>query len=207
MAVVIYRDAERRGIYLALFTDPEGDSCFSIYQISWIKRKKWLFVNQKRRLVGTLFTIYKHFGDFVKCILMILLQIQHEKNFLPTSKHRQAKVRRFLGICLNDCFIYCSNFVFRKCLETRRHLGRDPFNQNFRKFRSKTRWISSVQPEKFRKKWSTFWGVPLFPVGPVWILVEWIAPLGSGSKTVNSQGYYELREPIKTRENFYSLIW
>ena len=34
--------------------------------------------------------------------------------------------------------------------------GRDPFNQNFRKFRSKTQWISSVQPEKFRKKWSTF---------------------------------------------------
>ena len=30
----IYRDAKRRGIYLALFTDPEGDNCLSIYQIS-----------------------------------------------------------------------------------------------------------------------------------------------------------------------------
>ena len=30
----VYRDAKRRGIYLALWTDPEGDSCFSIYQIS-----------------------------------------------------------------------------------------------------------------------------------------------------------------------------
>ena len=29
--------------------------------------------------------------------------------------------------------------------------GRDPFNQTFRKFRSKTQWIGSVQPEKFRK--------------------------------------------------------
>ena len=29
--------------------------------------------------------------------------------------------------------------------------GRDPFNQNFGKFRSKTQWIGSVQPEKFRK--------------------------------------------------------
>ena len=56
-------------------------------------------------------------------------------------------------------------------------LGRDPFNQNFRKFRSKTQWIGSVQPEKFRKNGSTFWGGPLFPVGPVGILVEWIAPL------------------------------
>ena len=30
----------RQGIHLALFTDPEGDSCFSIYQISWIEMKK-----------------------------------------------------------------------------------------------------------------------------------------------------------------------
>ena len=31
--------------------------------------------------------------------------------------------------------------------------------------------------------------------------------LGSGRKTVNSQGYSELWEPIKMRENYYSLIW
>ena len=36
------------------------------------------------------------------------------------------------------------------------NIGRDPFNQNFRKFRSKIQWISSVQPEKFRKNGSTF---------------------------------------------------
>ena len=39
-----------RGIYLALQTDPEGGSCFSIYQISWIKIKKKLFVNKRRHL-------------------------------------------------------------------------------------------------------------------------------------------------------------
>ena len=33
----INRDAKRRRIYPPLFTDPEGDSCFSIYQIRWIK--------------------------------------------------------------------------------------------------------------------------------------------------------------------------
>ena len=27
--------------------------------------------------------------------------------------------------------------------------GLDPFNQTFQKFRSKTEWIGSVQPEKF----------------------------------------------------------
>ena len=75
--------------------------------------------------------------------------------FIPTSKHREAKVRRFLGICLYDCFIYSSN----KCLETRRHLG-------------------------------------------------------SGRKTVNSQGYSELREPIKTPKiaihwfgKYYNIIY
>ena len=40
--------------------------------------------------------------------------VQQESNFLPTSKHRQPYVRRFFGICLYDCFIYSSNFVFRK---------------------------------------------------------------------------------------------
>ena len=32
------------------------------------------------------------------------------------------------------------------CFET---YGRDPFNQNFRKFRSKTEWIASAQSETF----------------------------------------------------------
>ena len=32
-----YRDAKRQGIYPPLFTDPEGESCFSIYQFRWIK--------------------------------------------------------------------------------------------------------------------------------------------------------------------------
>ena len=35
--VDIYRDVKCQGIYPPLFTDPEGDSCFSIYQIRWIK--------------------------------------------------------------------------------------------------------------------------------------------------------------------------
>ena len=36
--VDIYRDAKRGDIYPLLFTDPEGDSCISIYQIRWIKK-------------------------------------------------------------------------------------------------------------------------------------------------------------------------
>ena len=40
----IFRDAKRRGIYLPLFIEPEGDSC---YQIRWIKKRflNFLFCN------------------------------------------------------------------------------------------------------------------------------------------------------------------
>ena len=69
------------------------------------------------------------------------------------------------------------------------YLGRDPFNQNFRKFRFKTQWIGLVQPEKFRKNGSTFRGGPLFPVGSVGILVEWIAPLVSKIVSVEHCGF------------------
>ena len=37
IVVDIYRDEKRRVIYPPLFTGPEGDSCFSIYLIRWIK--------------------------------------------------------------------------------------------------------------------------------------------------------------------------
>ena len=42
--VDIYRDAKRRGICPPLFTDPEGDSCFSIYKIRWIKKRFFNFL-------------------------------------------------------------------------------------------------------------------------------------------------------------------
>ena len=65
----------------------------------------------------------QRFRGFCEVHFTSLLQIQHENNFLPTSEHRQAKVGRFLRICLCDCFIYRTNFVFQKYLEMRRHLG------------------------------------------------------------------------------------
>ena len=84
--------------------------------------------------------------------LLINLQIQHENNFLPTIKHWQAKVRRFLGICLYDFFVNHSNFVYQKCLKARRHLG-------------------------------------------------------FGHKTVNSQGYSGLWEPIKMCTDLCTIHW
>ena len=43
IVVDIHRDAKRRGIHPPLFTDPEGDSCFSICQIRWIKKRFFSF--------------------------------------------------------------------------------------------------------------------------------------------------------------------
>ena len=63
-----------------------------------------------KEFVYSLQTFQVRFGDF------LANKIQQENNFLPTRKHRQAEVCRFLGICLNDCFIYRANFVFRKFL-------------------------------------------------------------------------------------------
>ena len=106
-----------------MFTDPEGDSCFSIYQISWVKLKKATFGKLKRSLSRNFVYNLQTFRGFCQVHFTILLQIQNENNFLSTSKQWQAKVRRFLGICSHDCFIYLTNFVFRKCLERKRHLG------------------------------------------------------------------------------------
>ena len=102
--VDIYLNALRLYIYLELFTDPGAGSCFGIYKINWIKMEKKKSVS--RKFVYTLQT----FRGFCQ---VRFLQIQQGNNFLPTSKHRQAEVRRFLGICLFDCFNYRSNFVIQ----------------------------------------------------------------------------------------------
>ena len=87
--------------------------------------KKSNFLELNRHLVGSLFTIYKHFGNFVECMLRFFCNFSMKiiLYLIIVIKHRQAKVRRSLGICLYDLFIYRSNFVFQKVLETRRHLS------------------------------------------------------------------------------------
>ena len=51
MVADIYTEMRSVEVYLALFTDPEGDSCFSIYQISRIKMKKVTFCKLKTSLI------------------------------------------------------------------------------------------------------------------------------------------------------------
>ena len=105
--VWIYRDSKRRGIYLALFTDPEGDSCFSIYQISWIKMKKSnFFVNQKRHLQGSFFTIYKHFGDFSSAFLRFCCKFSKNIIFyLQVNTDKLTLVAFLVFVCTTASFI------------------------------------------------------------------------------------------------------
>ena len=148
--VNIDRDAKRRGRYLALFTDPEGDSCFSIYQISWIKLKKSNVWKSKASLSRNfVYNVQTFRGFFSTASLRFCRKFSMKIIFYLPVNTDKPKVVAF---CLYDCFIYRSTFVFRKCLGTRRHLD-------------------------------------------------------FGRKTVNSQGYSELREPNETSENCYSLFW
>ena len=69
-----------------LFTDPEGGSCFSIYQISWIKLKKATFGKLQTSLSRNFVNNLQTFRGFCQVHFTILLQIQHENNFLLASK-------------------------------------------------------------------------------------------------------------------------
>ena len=94
-------------------------------------------------------SIYKHFGDFVKWFLRLLLQIQHENNFLPTGNPDKPKFVAFSAfLCTTASFV-------AKISSAKNVSERDAI----------------------------------------------LAPVA------NSQEYSELREPVKTRENFFSLIW
>ena len=143
------REASR---HISSSVHQEGDSSFSIYQISWIEMKKATFCKLKTSLRRNFIYNLQTFRWFCQLHFYYFVANSAWNNFLPTSKHQQAKDSHFLGLCSYDCFIYCSNFIFWKCLEVRCYLG-------------------------------------------------------SGRKTVNSQGCSESREPIKIHRKCYSLIW
>ena len=76
MVVGIYRDTKRRGIYPPLWIEPEEYSCFSTYQISWMKiNKKDIFVLKTRSLIGV---YYVSIDSVREIIFIILLQTQWE---------------------------------------------------------------------------------------------------------------------------------
>ena len=90
MVVGIYRDTKRRGIYPPLWIEPEEYSCFSTYQISWMKiNKKEIFVLKTRSLIG----VYYVSIDSVRGIIfIILLQTQWEIFFFRPVNRLSSKL-------------------------------------------------------------------------------------------------------------------
>ena len=90
------------------------------------KTEKGTFCKLKASLSRNFVYSLQTFGGFCQVHFTILLQIQHENNFLPTSEHRQAKLKFvvFLVFAFYDCFMYRTNVIFQKIrIETRRHFG------------------------------------------------------------------------------------
>ena len=141
------------------------DQCEKISEIS-LKDKVRLFYDQKYAL-----SMNKR---SLECVTAVVIYSYYHIELSITTGYfgPRCHFSLYTGFCKSPEEVEVQlNLAWKS-----RAFGRDPFNQNFRKFRSKTQWIGSVQPEKFRKNGFTFWGGPLFPVGPVGILVEWIAP-------------------------------
>ena len=99
MVVDIYWDAKCRGLYPLLFTDPEGDSCFSIYQIRWIKKCRfinghnlffWNFRETTRH-----FSFHSHNSEYPR-IFQVMGAIQDRWKSLSTdlinTKERDLKI-------------------------------------------------------------------------------------------------------------------
>ena len=139
-------DSKRLGIFLALWTDPEGGSCFSIYQISWINIKKELFVNKRRHLEFVYVSIWQCFGDHFLSFCCKFNKKMFSHRPVNTDKPNFVSFLVFVGAAASF------TAVFRNYRETRSRFESRP-------------------------------------------------------KTVNIQGYSELREPIRTRKNCYPLIW
>ena len=96
--VEIFCTTKCRGIYLALFTNPERDLVVLVFnQISWIKIKKELFVN-KRRHLGR---ICLHFNG--QCFGIIFSDFV--TNSVITDKPNFVSFL-VLIFCWYSCFIY-----------------------------------------------------------------------------------------------------
>ena len=133
-----------------LWSEPDGDSCFSIYQISWIKINREVFVNKRHHLVRVcLHFNWQCFGD-------------HSIQFCC----KFSKKIFFYRPVINDKPNFVSFLVFGGAAA------------------SSTAKISPFKTVMKRE-----------------------ALFNSCPKTVNIQGYSELREPIRMHENIIAIHW
>ena len=92
--------------------------------------------------------------------------------FSSNRRRKNSQMARFRSVALDLRNLLCQGRNYMLGEPYSRATSSARSIQTKEKFRSKTQRIGSVQPEEFRKDWSTW---TLFPVEPVWVLVEWIA--------------------------------
>ena len=85
--VDIYRDAKRRGIFLAQSPDPKGDSCFSIYQNN-----------------GKKYTLYSKYQYNVKLFLaralLAILTSALKSTWIPRITEANQSSRKWISVAL-----------------------------------------------------------------------------------------------------------
>jgi len=85
IVVDIYWDAKRRGIYPPLFTDPEGNSCFSIYQIRWIKKRFFNFFFRNFHETTRHFSLCLQNSKYPRIFLKVTGANQNTRKLLSTD--------------------------------------------------------------------------------------------------------------------------
>ena len=127
----ICRDAKHRGVYPALWTDPEGYSCFSIYQISWIKSKRNFFINKRRHSEFVYRLNWQCFGDH---FFIILLQIQWEIFFYSNQSTLTSHILSLSWYLLVQLLHLPPKFISWNCHGTRSQLKSRPKTVNIQEY-------------------------------------------------------------------------
>ena len=199
----VNNEARRRGVCISSTVhQPWG---LSIYQISWIKMKKVTFCKLKPSLSRSFtYNFIQTFRGLCQVHFTILLQILHENNlvqYLTWTSNFSGRLKQYcllfsgIGALLA---LLCHRFY---CFHSQLC---EPFSEVL------LDWIIFYLPgNTYKPKIVAFLVFVCKPASSIVFrkCLEARRHLGSGRKTVNNQGYSELREPIKTREKCCSLIW
>ena len=97
IVVPMYWDTKwHRGTYLVLFIDPEGGSCFSIYQVSWRKMKKVTFCKLKMSLCRN----FVYNLQWWIILIMVLCDISYWFDYITLNKNMCKLLLTFVLILL-----------------------------------------------------------------------------------------------------------
>ena len=126
--VDIYRDAKRRGVYPPLFTVAEGASCFSIYQIRWIKKRFFNFFFWNFRETRRHFSLRSQNSEYPR-MFQIKGANQNGRKLLSTDLvNTNLKWTVLMFLFLPYFFVFCVYDIIRVHLRKRMDFWRRPKN-------------------------------------------------------------------------------